>query len=120
MSLWRALIRPRFARPPSPAKPVEDGRSSNALRGRRVSPPRPLAGEGRGEGKPHARERRLFAIVGALVFVLGLGGPAAWNAYVVRAVAPGLYVYPPATAEDMYRPDRFGRTAFSAIEVTAK
>jgi alpha-2-macroglobulin len=41
-------------------------------------------------------------------------------AYVVRAVAPGQYVYPPATAEDMYRPDRFGRTAFSAIEVTAK
>ena len=41
-------------------------------------------------------------------------------AYVVRAVAPGLYVYPPATAEDMYRPDRFGRTAFGAIEVTAK
>jgi uncharacterized protein YfaS (alpha-2-macroglobulin family) len=35
-------------------------------------------------------------------------------------VAPGLYVYPPATAEDMYRPDRFGRTAFGAIEVTAK
>ena len=32
-------------------------------------------------------------------------------AYVVRAVAPGIYVYPPATAEDMYRPDRFGRTA---------
>jgi uncharacterized protein YfaS (alpha-2-macroglobulin family) len=35
-------------------------------------------------------------------------------------VAPGLYVYPPATAEDMYRPDRFGRTAFGAIEVTTK
>ena len=41
-------------------------------------------------------------------------------AYVARAVAPGLYVYPPATAEDMYRPDRYGRTAFGAIEVTAK
>ena len=41
-------------------------------------------------------------------------------AYVARAVAPGLYVYPPATAEDMYRPDRFGRTAFGAIEVTTK
>ena len=41
-------------------------------------------------------------------------------AYVVRAVAPGQYVYPPATAEDMYRPDHFGRTAFSSIEVTAK
>ena len=41
-------------------------------------------------------------------------------AYVARAVAPGLYVYPPATAEDMYRPDRFGRTAFGTLEVTAK
>jgi alpha-2-macroglobulin len=41
-------------------------------------------------------------------------------AYVVRAVAPGKYVYPPATVEDMYRPERFGRTAFSAIEVVAK
>ncbi|HLH51693.1 MAG TPA: alpha-2-macroglobulin [Roseiarcus sp.] len=41
-------------------------------------------------------------------------------AYVVRAVAPGKYVYPPATAEDMYRPERFGRTAFSTIEVVAK
>ena len=41
-------------------------------------------------------------------------------AYVVRAVAPGHYVYPPATAEDMYGPDRFGRTAFGEIEVKAK
>ena len=41
-------------------------------------------------------------------------------AYVVRAVAPGHYVYPPATAEDMYDPERFGRTAFGEIEVTAK
>jgi hypothetical protein len=41
-------------------------------------------------------------------------------AYVARAVAPGQYVYPPATAEDMYRPDRYGRTGFGSIEVTAK
>lgn len=41
-------------------------------------------------------------------------------AYVVRAVAPGHYVYPPATVEDMYRPERFGRTAYGAIEVTAR
>jgi uncharacterized protein YfaS (alpha-2-macroglobulin family) len=41
-------------------------------------------------------------------------------AYVVRAVAPGKYVYPPATVEDMYRPERFGRTAFGALEVIAK
>ena len=41
-------------------------------------------------------------------------------AYVVRAVAPGRYIYPPATAEDMYRPERFGRTGFGTIEVRAK
>ncbi|MBV8566769.1 MAG: alpha-2-macroglobulin family protein, partial [Methylobacteriaceae bacterium] len=39
-------------------------------------------------------------------------------AYVVRAVAPGKYVLPPATVEDMYRPDRYGRTAFGTVEVT--
>ncbi|HXZ15873.1 MAG TPA: alpha-2-macroglobulin family protein, partial [Roseiarcus sp.] len=41
-------------------------------------------------------------------------------AYVVRAVAPGRYVWPPATAEDMYAPERFGRTAFAELEVRAK
>ena len=41
-------------------------------------------------------------------------------AYVVRAVAPGRYIYPPATAEDMYDPDRYGRTAFGDLEVKAK
>jgi len=35
-------------------------------------------------------------------------------------VSPGTYVYPAATIEDMYRPDRFGRTAFGTVEVTAK
>jgi alpha-2-macroglobulin len=39
-------------------------------------------------------------------------------AYVVRAVAPGRYVQPQAYVEDMYRPDRFGRTATGAVEVT--
>src|SRR5580698_7673701 len=41
-------------------------------------------------------------------------------AYVVRAVAPGRYIYPPATAEDMYDPDRYGRTAFGDLEVKVK
>ena len=41
-------------------------------------------------------------------------------AYVVRAVTPGRYVYPPATIEDMYRPQRFGRTGFGALEVVEK
>lgn len=38
-------------------------------------------------------------------------------AYVVRAVAPGEYVQPPAVIEDMYRPERFGRTGYRTITV---
>jgi uncharacterized protein YfaS (alpha-2-macroglobulin family) len=41
-------------------------------------------------------------------------------AYVVRAVSPGHYVLPQAYVEDMYRPDRFGRTPTGAIDVVAK
>lgn len=40
-------------------------------------------------------------------------------AYIVRAVTPGHYVSPPATIEDMYRPDRFGRTAYGAVDIAA-
>lgn len=40
-------------------------------------------------------------------------------AYIVRAVTPGHYLLPPATIEDMYRPQRYGRTAYGTIDVTA-
>jgi uncharacterized protein YfaS (alpha-2-macroglobulin family) len=40
-------------------------------------------------------------------------------AYVVRAVSPGRYVLPQAMVEDMYRPERFGRTGTGTIEITA-
>ncbi|SFU85477.1 hypothetical protein SAMN02799631_02714 [Methylobacterium sp. 174MFSha1.1] len=40
-------------------------------------------------------------------------------AYTVRAVTPGRYVHPAATIEDMYRPERYGRTAFGTLEVGA-
>ena len=40
-------------------------------------------------------------------------------AYVVRAVSPGKYVLPQAYVEDMYRPDRFGRTGTGTLDVTA-
>jgi uncharacterized protein YfaS (alpha-2-macroglobulin family) len=40
-------------------------------------------------------------------------------AYVVRAVSPGHYVLPQAIVEDMYRPDRFGRTGTGTIDITA-
>ena len=38
-------------------------------------------------------------------------------AYVVRAVSPGDYVLPQAKVEDMYRPDRFGRTGTGTVKV---
>jgi uncharacterized protein YfaS (alpha-2-macroglobulin family) len=38
-------------------------------------------------------------------------------AYIVRAVSPGDYVLPQATVEDMYRPDRFGRTGTGSVTV---
>jgi alpha-2-macroglobulin len=41
-------------------------------------------------------------------------------AYVVRAVSVGKYVHPQAKVEDMYRPDRFGRTATGHVEVMAE
>ncbi len=41
-------------------------------------------------------------------------------AYTVRAVAPGTYIHPPAFAENMYRPERFGRTGFGRVEVTGR
>lgn len=39
-------------------------------------------------------------------------------AYVVRAVSPGTYVHPQAYVEDMYRPDRFGRTGSGTLTVS--
>jgi alpha-2-macroglobulin len=41
-------------------------------------------------------------------------------AYMVRAVTPGSFVHPAAMVEDMYRPDRFARTASGRLEVTTK
>ncbi|WP_245265205.1 alpha-2-macroglobulin family protein [Microvirga flocculans] len=38
-------------------------------------------------------------------------------AYMIRAVSPGVYVHPSALVEDMYRPERYGRTAFGSVEV---
>jgi uncharacterized protein YfaS (alpha-2-macroglobulin family) len=45
---------------------------------------------------------------------------AATVAYLVRAVTPGSFVHPAATVEDMYRPDRFARTASGRLQVKAK
>ena len=40
-------------------------------------------------------------------------------AYIARAVSPGRYVHPAAAIEDMYRPDRFGRTAFGTVDIAS-
>jgi len=70
------------------------------------------------EVEPVATEYRDDRFVAA--FERGSGGAAEFSvAYVVRAVAPGRYVQPPAVIEDMYRPERFGRTGYGSITVTA-
>ncbi len=40
-------------------------------------------------------------------------------AYIARAVSPGRYVAPAAVIEDMYRPDKFGRTAFGTVDIAS-
>ena len=40
-------------------------------------------------------------------------------AYIVRAVTPGTYLHPAATVEDMYRPERYARTAAGTLTVGA-
>ena len=40
-------------------------------------------------------------------------------AYTVRAVNPGRYLHPPASVEDMYRPERFARSASGHLTVAA-
>lgn len=41
-------------------------------------------------------------------------------AYIVRAVTPGKFVHPAATVEDMYRPERYARSAAGTLTVSAK
>ena len=41
-------------------------------------------------------------------------------AYVVRAVTPGSFVHPAATVEDMYRPERFARTAAGRLTIATR
>jgi uncharacterized protein YfaS (alpha-2-macroglobulin family) len=47
-------------------------------------------------------------------------GPAASAtvAYMVRAVTPGTFVHPAAAVEDMYRPERYARSAAGKLTVT--
>ena len=68
------------------------------------------AGQRRIPRRPLQRGLRARATNSAPVFAV---------AYVVRAVSPGHYVLPQALVEDMYRPDRFGRTGTGTIDITA-
>ena len=54
----------------------------------------------------------------AAAFDRNAKSPAVFTvAYVVRAVSPGTYVLPQAYVEDMYRPDRYGRTGTGTVVV---
>ncbi len=46
-------------------------------------------------------------------------GTSTTVAYIVRAVTPGTFIHPAATVEDMYRPERYARTAAGELSVTA-
>ncbi|MGI9404468.1 MAG: MG2 domain-containing protein [Hyphomicrobium sp.] len=46
-------------------------------------------------------------------------GTSTTVAYIVRAVTPGTFIHPAATVEDMYRPERYARTAAGKLTVTA-
>lgn len=40
-------------------------------------------------------------------------------AYIVRAVTPGTFVHPAVSVEDMYRPERYARSAAGSLTITA-
>jgi uncharacterized protein YfaS (alpha-2-macroglobulin family) len=46
-------------------------------------------------------------------------GTSTTVAYIVRAVTPGTFVHPAATVEDMYRPERYARTAAGKLTIMA-
>ena len=71
---------------------------------------------GLGDGKATHTEFRDDRFTAA--FERSADDPATFSvAYVVRAVTPGRFVHPPAVVEDMYRPERFGRSGTGTVEV---
>lgn len=74
-------------------------------------------GEGHGDDAPAAADA-----TNAPEGVASPKAPAitATVAYIVRAVTPGTFVHPAATVEDMYRPERYARTAAGTLSVAAK
>jgi uncharacterized protein YfaS (alpha-2-macroglobulin family) len=75
---------------------------------------------------PKHTEFRDDRVVAAFNFFGGDGSDGANGApvsasvaYIVRAVTPGTFVHPAATVEDMYRPERFARTASGTLDIQA-
>ena len=80
-------------------------------------PARCCMAETRGRTLEHRISRRP---VSSAAFDRVTGQPASFQvAYIVRAVSPGHYVRPGASIEDMYRPERFGRSETGTLDVTA-
>jgi len=79
--------------------------------------------EGSGDGAPAAGSVPPVAPQGGdAIAKPGEKPPAATAtlAYIVRAVTPGTFVHPAATVEDMYRPERYARTAAGTLTVGSK
>ena len=83
------------------------------------------ASEGEGEGEEHP-DTAHDAEAPPAGTAPAAGTPAAEPAvtatlaYIVRAVAPGTFVHPAATVEDMYRPEKYARTAAGTLTVGTK
>ncbi len=84
------------------------------LRDRQSAPrcPRATPARCRGSRMPRSRSTRSSATTASRRrSIASRSDKAVFTvAYIVRAVSPGKYVLPQAYVEDMYRPDRFGRT----------
>ena len=86
-------------------------------------------GEAEGDGGSEGQGGDAPAVESAPPMVPSPGGEAAAKAgekmpavsatlaYIVRAVTPGTFVHPAATVEDMYRPERYARTAAGTLTV---
>ena len=53
-----------------------------------------------------------------LLFATGLAAGTFTYTYVARATAPGTFIAAPTQAEEMYRPEIFGRTAAAVLLIT--
>lgn len=74
--------------------------------------------EGEGEGEDHAADTPAPETPAAPDAAADkTPAVSATLAYIVRAVTPGTFVHPAATVEDMYRPERYARTAAGTLSV---